>query len=274
MRVRRLMLVIVLGGLAVLLAGLPASAQEQTTYLSLGADTTELQTGQEYTIRIEVRDVPELWLASAEIVYDPAILYVMGTVAGQPVSIGSFFSEGPALDPLNVVDSNVITYAVSQLAPADVLSGSGVLGTFRVYPIAPGTTTLSFRRANIRTITFSGEGDEREASDPEPVPFTPVLLELNVTGDPVPPPVEATPTPAPTSTPVGPAEAVAELPTQLPTLENVTGIPATEEGETAAEAADDDSRDTPVLAVAGILAVVAVVIIGALVAITRSRRRA
>lgn len=272
MRVRRLMLVIVLGGLAVLLAGLPASAQEQTTYLSLQADTTDLQTGQEYTIRIEVHDVPELWLASAEIVYDPAILYVMGTVAGQPVSIGSFFSEGPALDALNLVDNNVIRYAVSQLAPADILSGSGVLGTFRIYPVAPGTTTLSFRRANIRTVTFSGEGDEREASDPEAVPFTPVLLELNVTGDRVPPPVEATPTPAPTSTPVGPAEAIAELPTPLPTLENVTGIPAAEESEPAAEA-DDDSRDTLVLAVAGILAVVAVVIIGALVAITRSRRR-
>lgn len=272
MRVRRLMLMVVLSGTAALLAGLPVFAQEQTTYLSLQADTTELQTGQEYTISIRVDNVPELWLATVEIAYDPEKLYVMGTVSGQPVSIGPFFSEGPALDVRNVVENNRISYTVSQLAPAEVLGGSGVLGTFRIFPIAPGKTTLSFRQANITTMTFTGEGDQRVGSDPQPVPFTPVLLELNITGDPVAPPVEATPTPLPTETPVGPAEAAAQLPTQLPTLENIPGIPTSDVGEPAPEPGDE-SRGITSLAIVGILMVAALVIVGVVI-IMRSQRRA
>jgi len=273
MRARRLMIVFALSGIAVLLAGLPASAQEQTTYLSLEADTTELQTGQEYTIRIQVDNVPSLWLATVEIAYNPEKLYVMGTVAGQPVDVGPLFADGPALDVRNTVADSRISYTVSQLAPSDVLSGSGVLGTFRVYPIAPGPATLSFEQANITTMTFTGEGEQRVGSEPHPVPFTPVLLELNITGDPVVPPVEATPTPQPAGTPVGPAEAVAQLPTQLPTLENITGIPPAGEDRPAAET-DEESRNELYLILAGILAVVALAIILAVIAITRSRRRA
>lgn len=215
MLIRRLTLLVIIGWL--LVSG--AAAQEQT-YLRLQADTTEMQTGQEYTVQIRLDNVPSLWLASLDISYDPNRLYIIGTKAGSPVRPGDFFTPDSSVVIFNSVETATIRYTISQLAPADVVRGSGVLGTFRVYPLQPGPATLTFRRAELRTATISGEGANRTAADPQPVTFLPVLLELTISGDPVEPPSEATATPTPTETPL--LIAGATQPPQATALANVT----------------------------------------------------
>jgi hypothetical protein len=273
MLIRRLLPVFWIGLLFVSLLVGPALAQDQT-YLSLQTDTTALQTGQEYAVRLRVDGAPAFWMVSAVIEYDPALIYVMGTKAGSPVTIGSMFSGESSTTVRNFVNSGRLEYTASQLAPADLISGSGELGVFRIYPLAPGTTTLRFYEARLTTITFSGEGENRQASDPSDVPFAPVLLELTITGDPVEPPSEATATPTLTPTPFLDVGGDEDGPSG-PGLENVTMVPTTPAAPSAdtatAQDTDDDSNTTLLLIVAGV-AIIGVILLAALLLVARSRR--
>lgn len=232
---------------SILLAGwlvVGAAAQDQT-YLSLQTETTALQTGQEYEISIRLDNVPDLWLANVEIGYDPQRLYVIGTQAGSPVRTGPLFSGDSSIVVFNQVQNRQVQFAISQIAPADLVRGSGVMGTFRIYPLTAGTTTLSFRRAELRTMTITGEGENRIASNPQPVEFLPVILELTITGEDVEPPPEATATPTPTETPV--PFVGATQPPQATALANVTLDPSLlGNGEDQPET----DGDSPLLAVA------------------------
>jgi hypothetical protein len=230
---------------AVRLLVFPAMAQGQTT-LSLQTDNPQMQTGQEYTVEIRLDQVPGVWLSSVEISYDPSLIYVLGTKSGSPVRPGSFFTPDSSLVVFNAVEQGVVRYTISQLAPADLARGSGVIGTFRIYPLKAGTTTLSFRQAALRTATINGEGANRTASDPQPLDFVPVLLELTVSGDTVEPPPEATATPAPTETTFFVPGAT--QPPQPTALVNVTAAPVTPTAATPQTAAPADN--TPLLAIA------------------------
>jgi hypothetical protein len=241
MRNRRLVIAIWIGALLIAVGSWPVIAQEPT-YLSLATPATNLSTGQEYEVSIQIENVPELWMANLEIQYDPEMIFVLGTRAGSPVQLGSFFTPGASIEIRNLVQNDLLLYTASQLAPADLLQGSGVLGTFRIYPLAPGTTTLTFRQAELFTVTFTGEGEERAGTDSSPVPFTSILLELTISGDPVEPPSEATATPEPTATPDNFSAAV--VPTREPTLANVTRPPGSDSATTTP---DQGPLPTPAL---------------------------
>jgi hypothetical protein len=204
-----------------LLAG-PARAQSQAI-LSLETTTTALQTGQFYEVNVRLDEAAEVWLADIEISYDPALLYVVGTVSGQPIQQGPFFDPGSSVVVRNGVQDNLLVYTISLLAPADPASGGGVVGTFRIYPLGPGTTQLLFSRAELDKAIFEERDGQRVGVGAEALPFTPVLLELTISGDPVPPPSEATATPLPTETFVPQPGEVG--PTPEPTLVNVTAAP-------------------------------------------------
>jgi hypothetical protein len=253
---------------------LPALAQDDTR-LQMDISTTDLQTGQEYEVTIQIENVAEFWLANTEIKYDPELVYVIGTQSGSPVTQGLFFTTGSSMVIRNAVQDDLLLYAASQLAPADVLSGSGALGTFRIYPIAPGTTTLAFQRAEIYTTTFVEQNGERVGTDARPVDFTPVLLELTITGDPVLPPSEATATPTPTNTPPGQVTSQPQ-PTQQPTLESATRVPDTPDtGDTGTQTAADEDEggsDTTLLIVA-LVAVAVLIALGVGVFMGRRARR-
>ena len=60
----------------------PALAQDGA-FISLNTDTTTLQTGQIYEVRVSVENVTNLWVTSFEISYDPKAIYIMGTRAGR-----------------------------------------------------------------------------------------------------------------------------------------------------------------------------------------------
>ncbi len=235
----------------ILLMLLPAQAQA-TTFLSLNLDATTLQTGEIYTVQVVVENVSNLWIADVEISYDPTQLYVFGTRAGSPVEAGSFLRDNPILAPRNRVNENTVQYTVSLLAPAEPLQGTGVIGTFRIFPLRAGTTQLQFQRAELTGVIFQETSEGRVASDPIDIAFTPVLLDLSLQGEdvPVPPEVTATPRPSPTTIAEATEEAFASV-TPEPTLPNITRVPVT----------PTPAPEVPTVLTANPLALVALVVV-------------
>ena len=238
-------------GSLLLLVSVSALGQEPIL-LSLDTETRELQTGQEYEVTIRVEGDFPLWLASVNIAYDPERLYILGTRAGSPVTIGSLFTgTGRYITILNSVQAEGLIYVASLLAPADPVTSQGVLGSFRIYPLAPGTTQLRFVQAELVTTSFEETDQGRVGRDPEQLPFVPVLLEVNVSGAVVEPPPEetATPTPSPTAT----AAAARPTAVQQSTLDNVTAAPRTEVVPTRTllpELAPESEGSSPILILA------------------------
>jgi hypothetical protein len=209
--------------LILFVAVFPLSAQNDTL-LALQSATPTLQTGQAYTVTIQLEAIQELWLADVDIQYDPDMLYIIGTASGQPVTAGDIFGAG-SLTLDNRVLEDTVFYTASRVAPQDPFSGSGVLGNFQIFPLKAGTTQLSFRTAQMTKVNFVEQNGRRVGESTTSLPFTPVLLELTIMGDSVTPPPEftATPTASPTLDPaLLPAESTAAV---EPTLVNVTAAP-------------------------------------------------
>ena len=254
-----------------LLGLLPVRAQEPTL-LSLNIDTTTLQTGEIYTVQIAVENVSNLWITNVEISYDPTALYVFGTRAGSPVERGPFLGDNQILAPRNRINASTVQYTVSLLAPADPLQGTGVVGTFRIYPLQAGPTQLRFQRAELTGATFQETSEGRVASDPIEIAFTPVLLDLGVQGEDVPEPPEVTATPPPSATPIleeGTADVLASV-TPEPTLLNITRVPVTP--TPAADAAGSASSPIALVALV-VLVITGVVLLAMLVIYLRRYRR-
>jgi hypothetical protein len=210
-----------------LLAGLclPVTAQSETL-LVLSVPATAVQTGQFYEVTIGIENVPSLWLADLEILYDPAYVYIEGMKAGRPVQLGSLFAPLEQTTIIrNTVDKDHIVYTASLLNPANPITGTGTLGTFRIYPLQAGVTRLTFSQAQLTTLTFTEQNGQRVPGTPEIVAFTPILLELQIAGSPVSIPDEMTATPLPTLTSV-PEETTGVSPASTATpLVNITRAP-------------------------------------------------
>jgi hypothetical protein len=267
--VRRVYLVLILCFIAILL---PAILDAQsTTFLSLETATTSLQTGQSYEVNIRLGDAAEVWLADMQISYDPSMIYVMGTKSGSPITQGILFNPGASAVIRNEVKEGLVFYTLSMLTPAEPINGSGVIGTLRIYPLAPGQTQLTFSRGELSKAIFEVRDGQRVGVGSEELAFTPVLLDLIISGQAVEPPSEATATPLPTETPIAAAAGI--FPTEEPTLVNVTAAPRTPEILATLEVptADTGSRSSLPL----ILAIVVMLIggIGTVITLMLIRRR-
>jgi hypothetical protein len=250
----------------------PSSAQEGA-FLSLESDTTDLKTGQFYDVRIRIDGVTDFWSANINIAYDSSLIYVVGTRSGSPVQQGEFFSPGPAVVLRDFVKNNLITYTVSLLAPAEPLNGGGVIGTFRIYPLAPGSAPILFSQADLVKVKYV-ETDTTTNRVPEAFSFTPVLLDLTITGDPVEPPPEATATPVPTLTPSPDVAVTDAIATVQPTLVNVTAAPRTptQEATLAPDTTSQGGNSTLTIALI-VLGISGIVLLLLGLAWLRSRRK-
>lgn len=248
----------------------PINAQEGVI-ISLQSATTDLQTGRFYDVEILIDNVSELWLASLQIAYDPALLYIAGTRAGSPVERGSLFSDA-SINIRNQIARGQIYYDVSLLRPAAPITGSGIIGKFRIYPIAPGTTTLIFSRARLIKYDFVDSADGPVGTNPQDLPFLPALMNFTITGNPVDLPDESTATPPPTETSLPELDAPTNTPE--PTLVNITLAPRTPTPNPSTPQAPptDDSSSLLPIALAVMLAS-GIGLIGLGVIWLRSRRR-
>jgi len=199
-------------------------------------------------------------VADLEIAYDPAQVYIFGTAAGSPVQPGPLLT-GDVIAPRNRVRGGLLEYTVSLIAPAEPIDGTGTIATFQIYPLRPGETQLSFQRASLMQVSFQNTAEGRAPDEPQPLPFTPVLLQVTAQGETVPVPDEVTATPPPTSTPIAESSETtpaATIPVE-PTLVNITRAPAT-----ATAAAPDTPPASPAATTnpALIVALVIVVVTG------------
>jgi hypothetical protein len=194
--------------------------------LQINSDSTALETGQTYQLRIEAHDINELWAANVVIQYDPQYIYIVGTKSGSPVRIGDMMREGgdTIFNSVNAATAQ-LNYAVSMFNPADPVSGTGVIGTFEIVPLLAGTTQLSFFKAELLSVELSTDENGQRLGNPVDIEFLPVLLELNITGDPTTPPSESTATPQATST-IDPALIPGAITEEADSgLINVTAVP-------------------------------------------------
>ncbi len=235
-------IVIALLFILIFVAGVHAQ-DETNTFIQLVADTDTMQTGERYTIRIEVRDVAELWSGEMRIAYDPQQIYVVGTKAGSPVSVEGLMSEGGDTVFNSVNDTTGILHAgLSMFSPAEPINGSGVVATFDIVPLLSGTAEFRFTEAQLLSIDFETNAEgQRIGSNPTQIEFLPVLLNVTVEGDPATPPSEATATPTPTAT-ANPDLIAGELTQEVePTLVNITAAPVTATVEASTESPDSEA---------------------------------
>jgi Cohesin domain len=223
---------------------MPSFGQEEETYLLLGTETRAMETGQTYTVRIEVANTPSFWAANMVLSYDPAQIYIIGTQAGSPVEIST--EMGDAVIPLfNAVDATAgrLNFGLSLLNPAEPKTGSFVLGTFEIVPLLAGESDLSFLEAQVTTIDFDIDAEgQRTNLESLSLEFLPVLLELNAVGEPVEAPSEATATPTPSATPDPALSLDGSTEEVVPTeLVNITLAPNTEVSENETNPTDNSS---------------------------------
>lgn len=259
--------------LAILIMTTSPTWAQTDTILAVQSDVTALETGNYYTVSLIVRDAVDVWQINAELEYDPALLYVVGTVSGQPMTGGDFFASQPSLVLRNGISAGNIQYTHSFVAPADPLDGSGTVATFQIYPLSAGTAQIRFTSADLTKIIFTETADgNRDVQDTEDLPVLPALAEFTITGETVPPPDEATPTPRPTAT-QPPIDRGAETTEEAP-LVNITLAPVDVEVEPVPtlipELAEGTGGALPILPIAiGLLLVGGV---GIVVLLVMSRR--
>lgn len=169
--------------------------------LTLNTASTTVVTGSRVPITLELANVDALWLLNVEITYDPQKVYIIGTQSGQPLTLTGIFTGGSNTVVRNSAQEGRLAYTISMLAPADpVSSSSGILGSFTVYPLSAGDTTLTFAVVEAIRVNFSGEGESRQSDSQLMLPVAPQNLTLSITGDTVEIPPEPTATPQPTAT--------------------------------------------------------------------------
>jgi hypothetical protein len=247
--------------------GMARAAAQGQAIVSLNAPTTALQTGQKYEITIMAENGPDFWAADVRVQYDPKLLYVIGTKAGSPVQNSDLFSPSNSVTVQNLIRDNQVFYVLSKVGETQPAKGSGVIGKFQIYPLAPGKTQLTFSKASLVGLTSYDPNASNVQS--VTIPVTAVLLDLTITGDPVQPPDEATATPLPTATPTPVSGAGVQIPEQ-PTQVNVTRAPVTPTPLSTLEVPTASGGNSSSLALA-----VAVMLIGGLglVALIIWRRR-
>jgi hypothetical protein len=255
-------------GVLLLMLSVPVFAQDNQALLALRSDTSELQTGEYYTVRIEIDNVEELWSTTMQISYDPTMLYIVGTDSGSPVEIGNFLSDGGLVIQNNVNENNgTLRYTPSRLAPADPVSGNGVIGTFVIFPLQSGQATLSFADADMSRVIFTtNEQGFRTVQESVAIPFAVTQLDFTITGEMVTPPPEATATPTPSPSPVPIQDPDEPTFTPEPTLVVVTDAPANANTE-----AVDDSAAPTLLYVAVGFVLIALVGLGVMFVVMRRR---
>jgi cohesin domain-containing protein len=195
------------------------NAQNQAV-IRLDMPSTTLQTGQYYDVTIRIENAPQFWALDITLAYDPASVYIMGTRAGSPIAAGELFSGISAIGVKNIVEDGTLQYTISKVGETAPAEGSGVIGTFRIYPLKSGASRLQFPQ--LQVVGLSSYDANATDVTTQKITVAPALLDLTITGDLVEPPSEATATPHPTDEPTQSVPNITRnAPTAEPTLENI-----------------------------------------------------
>lgn len=108
--------------------------------------------GDTLTIEILVENVVDLFAADIDLQFDPVVLQAQDadhSKEGIQVQPGDFLS--PDFQVINEIDNDagLAHYAVTQLAPGEPASGSGVIMSITFVAIADGSSELTFTQTDL-----------------------------------------------------------------------------------------------------------------------------
>lgn len=238
-------------GLAVLVAGafnIPVAAQGGTV-VRVAPATQTLNVGETREVTIAIENVNNLYGIELVITFDPTIVEVVDanpSKAGVQVSAGGFLS--PDFEALNTVANGKIDYALTQIAPNNPVSGSGLLIRITFKGNNAGTSALMLNTVLLAdqngsaiasasqngAITVGGGGQNPTPVPPTAVPPTAVPPTPTPVG-PAPTPMPPNPTPVPpTAQPTTPPPTTAPVPPTRPGINcgQVQGYHTVQRGET------------------------------------------
>ncbi|HDQ74168.1 MAG TPA: LysM peptidoglycan-binding domain-containing protein [Chloroflexi bacterium] len=182
--------------LMTLILGMPVGqGLAQGTVMRFNPSSGSIDVGETIAVEIRIEDVSDLYGFDVQILFNPALLDVVDADSGKDgvqIQPGTFLS--PDFLAQNAVDqaNGIIKFAVTQTAPSQPVSGSGVLATITFRGTGVGNTAIRFDSALLSDqdggqIAVSTEnGNVTVGGDATPVP-------TNTPGP--------TETPAPTKTP-------------------------------------------------------------------------
>lgn len=217
--------------------GVVASQAEGEALVRLEPATAQLNVGNTLVVEVRVENVTDMYAASFDLLFNPAILQVQDEDSGKDgvqIQPGNF--PNPEFVATNTANNTtgLIQYAVTQLGDTAPVSGNGLLAAITFQTVAQGSSDLVFNQvmlvnksaALLSSTSENGQIVVGEAGGPTPT-FT--VTSTLAPGQPTPTPTSTptllptSPTPANTSTPVPPPTATF---TPIPTPTNTPVTPA------------------------------------------------
>lgn len=148
-RLLRASLALIVALLAVLLTGLGLKAgrglAEGEAVVSIYPPSQEALEGVPFTVSVRIEDATNLYGAQFQAHFNPAVLEVQDVDSDRE---GVQIEPGPFLSPDFVVQdvaniTGTIDYAVTQMAPTEPVTGSGVLATIVFKGLITGTSPIT-----------------------------------------------------------------------------------------------------------------------------------
>lgn len=168
----RCLAVVPLVGLLLLLlaaSGFADSAAPEATTLVLEPPAQMMAVGETVTTAVRVEDVTDLYTFEFRLAFDPTV------VEGVEVEPGDFLSPDWQLDNTIDNENGTVAYALSQLNPAEPVSGSGTLAVVTWRGVAEGTSPITFTYVSLYArggvaIPATGQGGEISVAEGESPP--------------------------------------------------------------------------------------------------------
>jgi hypothetical protein len=206
--------------IAVTLAMVASAGRALGTQVLVVPASSVVSPGEMVTIKIEVRDVVDLYGVDIGLTFDPANLEVQDADGdpgnGVQIADGSFLDPAQGYPVENTADNTTgeVRYVLTLMAPAPPASGSGVLARITFRARSPGSSTLDF--TSVLLVSYSAEA----------IPVVPSGGLITVSGDTATPSLTVTTTATRTRTPTG-------VPSPTPTTtatrtRTPTGMPSPE----------------------------------------------
>jgi hypothetical protein len=120
-----------------------APADEATTTLTLQPPSRMIAVGETVTTEVRVEDVDSLYTFEFRLSFNPTV------IEGVQVEPGGFLSPDWQLEKTIDNDEGRICYALSQLNPAEPVTGTGALAIITWRGLAEGTSPVSFTHVSL-----------------------------------------------------------------------------------------------------------------------------
>lgn len=130
MKIKTLLSILIMMASLFMMNAVITGAQEDVPRLWISPETMQVQTGQEFTVTVNVADAIGVYGGSFKLVYDPQALELV-FLDDRAVTAGEFFDGQPSFTLKNSanVQEGMIEYALTLTQPAQPITGGGTLGT-------------------------------------------------------------------------------------------------------------------------------------------------